>query len=161
MPRKELAPRTFKVIYEPDGTGWHVRIPDVQGCHSWGRGLAEARRNIREALSTCEDVFGADVDRIARDAAFEEVMKISSSTMSAVQSYKRTQEKVADLASMAQVFAKSAAVALVESEGVSLRDAGEFLGLSRERVRELAKAQPVKRPSEKPRALKKKVAHAE
>ncbi len=49
--------RTFRVVYERDGDGWHVYIPEVKGCRTWGRSREAARRNIREALATCVDVF--------------------------------------------------------------------------------------------------------
>jgi predicted RNase H-like HicB family nuclease len=142
MSGKKLAPRTFKVIFEPDGSGWHVYIHDVKGCRSWGRSLTEARRNIREALSTCEDIFGADADDVARDAVFDEEKKVSSGTMAAVRAYVTTKNQAEQLHPKVQAEQARAAQALIKKEKVSLRDAGEFLGLSREGVRKLLGTQP-------------------
>ena len=140
MSGKKLDSRTFKVVYEPDGTGWLVRIPEVKGCHSWGRSLGEARRHIREALSICDDVLGPEAERIARDATFDETMKVSSGTMAAVKAYTSVKEQAEAIQARAQEKQIRAAKALVKAEGVSLRDAGEFLGLSAERVRKLVGA---------------------
>jgi hypothetical protein len=115
--------------------------------------LSEARRNIREALSTCEDVLGPDVDAIARDAHFEETMKLSSSTQAAMRSYESAKTLFLKLQARVQEEQAKAARALVRGEGVSLRDAGEFLGLSRERVRKIASDPPK-------RKVAKKYAHA-
>ena len=64
--------KRFEVVFTPDESGWHVEIPSVQGCHSWGRSLAAARRHIREALATCADVFGEDAADVAREAELVE-----------------------------------------------------------------------------------------
>jgi predicted RNase H-like HicB family nuclease len=41
----------FEVVYEPDEDGFHVFVPALKGCHSWGATREEARDNIREAIS--------------------------------------------------------------------------------------------------------------
>lgn len=41
---------------ERDESGWWVvEVPEVQGCHTQARSLAEARRRIRDALSLFVD----------------------------------------------------------------------------------------------------------
>jgi predicted RNase H-like HicB family nuclease len=43
--------RRYTVIIEPDEpTGYHAWVPALKGCHSAGKTLAEAKRNIREAI---------------------------------------------------------------------------------------------------------------
>ena len=40
----------YKVIIEPDEPhGFHAWVPALPGCHSAGKTVAEAKRNIREA----------------------------------------------------------------------------------------------------------------
>ena len=41
----------FEVVYEPDEEGFHVFVPALKGCHSWGATRDEARENIREAIA--------------------------------------------------------------------------------------------------------------
>lgn len=138
MPRKQVAKDlTFTVVLEPDGSGWHAHIPSVQGCRTWGRSLTEARRNVREALSTCEDVF-PDAEAVAKRAVFVEDVRLPGATRKKLSAYTVAREEADVKAERARVAAERAAVSLIREAGVSLRDAGELLGLSRERVRQLA-----------------------
>jgi predicted RNase H-like HicB family nuclease len=138
MPRQKLAtqPVTFKVVFEPDGGGWHVTIPSVKGCHSWGQSLGQARRNIREALACCVDVFGTaeQADAAAASAVFAEDVKLPPTARAAVQRHKRAQLTAARARKDSTESAKALAKEL------SLRDAGELLGMSPEGVRKLMKA---------------------
>ena len=40
----------FTIVIEPDQEGFHTFVPAVQGCHSHGDTVDEARKNIAEAL---------------------------------------------------------------------------------------------------------------
>jgi predicted RNase H-like HicB family nuclease len=40
----------FEILLEPDEGGFHVWCPALEGCHSFGATLDEARTNIREAM---------------------------------------------------------------------------------------------------------------
>jgi predicted RNase H-like HicB family nuclease len=128
---------SFKVNFEPDGDGWHASIPRVPGCLTWGRSLSEARRNLREALATCVDVF-KDADRIARDAEFIENMQLPAAAKRALGRYSKARARLSEQVVQTQAAAREATLRLLGEAGVSLRDAGELLGLSRERVRQLA-----------------------
>jgi hypothetical protein len=69
--------RTFVVVVEPavldaDEGGWHVHLPEIEGCRSWGACVEEARANIREALSARADILGPEAAAIARTAMFVE-----------------------------------------------------------------------------------------
>lgn len=137
MPRKQVAAGlTFTVVLKPDGTGWHAHLPQVPGCRTWGRSLTEARRNIREALSACEDVF-PDAEAVARKAIFVEDVRLPGATRRKLSAYAQARQEADAKTERARLAAERAAVALVREAGVSLRDAGELLGLSRERVRQL------------------------
>jgi len=140
MPRRKVAHR-FKVTLEletqPDGSnGWLVDIPSVQGCHSDGRSLAEARRNIREALAVSLD--DEDRDAIAEAAVFEEEIVIPQRLRAAVRRFLRERE-LAETAAAKHRAASAAALADL-TEALSLRDAGQLLGLSQEGVRKALKA---------------------
>lgn len=139
MSRSKLA-HTFKVVYEPepDGSAWNVSIPAVKGCHTYGRSLAEARRNIREALSLFEEEFDGKADEVARDAVFEEDIRLPAQLRSAVRRFHTARAKAE--AEAAKLREASAAAARAITERLSLRDAGELLGVSQEGVRKILKA---------------------
>ena len=40
----------FTIVIEPDETGFHVFVPALPGCHSFGETLDEAQANIAEAV---------------------------------------------------------------------------------------------------------------
>jgi len=46
---KELVER-FEVVFEQDEEGYHVFVPALKGCHSWGATREQARSMIREAI---------------------------------------------------------------------------------------------------------------
>ena len=50
MGKRELV-QTFEVVFQTDEDGgFHVYVPALKGCHSWGATRAEAREHIREAI---------------------------------------------------------------------------------------------------------------
>jgi predicted RNase H-like HicB family nuclease len=59
--RAELdAVRTYLVTYERDGSMWLARIESLDGCHTQGSTIDEARERIREALGLFDkDAAGA------------------------------------------------------------------------------------------------------
>jgi predicted RNase H-like HicB family nuclease len=142
MPRTKV-PHTFRVTYahekQPDGSSaWIVEIPSVQGCHTYGRSLSEARRNIREALACCSDVF-EDPDAVARGAAFEEDIRLPRAVRSVLARSVRRRAQATAVATRAAAETRSAAEAITGA-GLSLADAGELLGVSRQRVHAVLKA---------------------
>jgi predicted RNase H-like HicB family nuclease len=46
--------KTFTVLIEQDEDGWFVaNVPDIQGCATRGRTVAEALERIKEAIKAC------------------------------------------------------------------------------------------------------------
>jgi predicted RNase H-like HicB family nuclease len=130
--------RRFEVVLEPDESGgWHAYIPKVRGCRTWGRSLGAARRYIREALATCVDVLGDDAERIARAAVLAETVKLRGEAKKALDEYLKTRRRASELSDIAQRLASDAAEKLTRQGHLSLRDAGDLLGLSHERVNQV------------------------
>ena len=119
-----------KVTYERDRAGlWVASVPAVPGCHTQGRSLHEARERIREALGLfLDDVDHVDlVDdvRLPRDIQVV-ILDLKSARSRAEQEEARVQHAM-----------RAAALRLVKRLQLSLRDAGELLGLSHQRVQQL------------------------
>ena len=109
-----------------------VRCRDVRGCRTWGRSIAAARRYIREALATFVDVFGEEAERIARDAELVEKVVLEGDAKKSLAVYYKARVRAAEVHKVEQACAAVAATVLTKH--LSLRDAGELLGLSHERV---------------------------
>jgi predicted RNase H-like HicB family nuclease len=124
--------RRYKAIFERDESGvWLARVPSIRGCHTYGRTLEQTRSRLREAL-------GLWIDRPDR-AVIEEEIRLPAELRKAIQRSRRTRARAEREREQAQEETRAAAGALAE-EGVSLRDAGELLGLSYQRVQQLVAA---------------------
>lgn len=130
--------KSFRVIYEQDDGGWHVTIPSVKGCHTWGRSLGAARKNIREALGACSDVF-KDPDKVAAAAVFDEVIRLTNDAREALAKARLAAAKRATVEKEAREY-EARAAKILTANGLSLRDSGDILGMSQEQVRQLVKA---------------------
>ncbi len=120
---------TYRAVYErePDRR-WTVRIPDVLGCHSYGRTIAQARERIREAL-------GLFVDDAAT-AQIEDDVRLPKSIQKQVQAAKQLREKVTR-EEREMVAAQRRAVSAMRRLNLGHRDAGQLLGVSFQRAQQL------------------------
>jgi predicted RNase H-like HicB family nuclease len=124
----------FNVVFEPDDGGWHVSIPSVRGCRTWGRSLEAGRRYIREALAACVDVLGEDAASIAKEAELVERFKLPPRVKEKIGEYRKSKRTAERVEKLMESTARGAARELAALQ-FSLRDAGELLGLSHEQVR--------------------------
>ena len=55
----------FRVIIEPDGDGFHAKVPVLPGCGTWGKTREGALANIKEAIELYleDDINAEEVDR--------------------------------------------------------------------------------------------------
>ena len=138
----------YRAVYErePDGR-WTVAVPQVRGCHTYGRTIEQARERVREAL----DLFVAD----AETAEIVDDVKLPANLMTEVKRAKRLRERVArDQQLMTAAQAK--VVMAMRKMRLGHRDAGRLLGLSHQRVQQLEKLQVdrrLTRPASQPAAL--------
>ena len=124
--------KTYKAVFERDESGaWIVRIPELRGCHTYGRTLDQARRRIREALSLWVDN--------AEDAVIEEEIRLPAAARQALERAKRARARADRERSRAQEETERTARALLNEVGIGMRDAGELLGISHQRVQQLVK----------------------
>ena len=123
------AMNTYKAVFERDeGGAWLARIPSIRGCHTYGRTLEQARARLREALG----LWIAKPEQ----AVLDEEIRLPADLRVAIRRSRRTRQRAESEREHAQDETRAAAKALL-GEGVSLRDAGELLGLSHQRVQQL------------------------
>jgi len=68
---------TYRVIIEPDGKSFHGYVPALSGCHTYGKTIAETKKNLREAIELYLESLVADKQAIPSDLSFESFETIS------------------------------------------------------------------------------------
>ncbi|MEO7112282.1 MAG: type II toxin-antitoxin system HicB family antitoxin [Polyangiaceae bacterium] len=123
--------KTYDVRYELDEAGyWFASIPAIAGCFTQGRTIERARERIREALSL--------FDKNAANATLIDDVKLPKKARLALVQLAKTKASSDALQERVRVAQHQAAAVLTRDVGLSLRDAGELLGVTRERARQLA-----------------------
>ena len=122
---------TYTARYERDERGyWIADVVGISGCHTQGRSIAQARTRIREALGLfVEDAEEAElIDDVQLPERMQHVVAvfIEEKTRAATQT----------------AACQAAGLELVRILGgeakLSMRDVGELVGLSHQRVQQLA-----------------------
>ena len=122
--------KRYKVIYERDESGaWIAHAPSVRGAHSYGRTIEQARERIREALGLW--VANPEAAELVDD------IRLPANLRRSVRQARVARKRADVVQAKAQTSAASAARQLTGELRLSLRDAGEVLGLSRQRVQQL------------------------
>jgi len=128
---------TYHARFELDPSGrWLVELDGLPQVHSFGRTLGKAREHLLDALALWLD---EPVQQVTRRVEFRPP-PLPGQVEQAVW-MARAGREIAEAASrVATDLNARAAVALVEAAHLSLRDAGEILGLSHQRVHQLVAA---------------------
>jgi predicted RNase H-like HicB family nuclease len=124
--------KTYHVTYERDESRWWVAsVRGVRGCHTQGRTVDEARRRIVNALTLFVDNARAAkiVDHVKLPAAAKEAIRACA-----------TSRKKADQEDRRAALAARRAVRVLRGGRLkmSARDAARVLGLSHQRIHQLA-----------------------
>jgi predicted RNase H-like HicB family nuclease len=130
----EESMKSYHVTYERDASGWWVAsVRGVKGCHTQGRTVDEARRRVREALS----LFVAD----AASADLVDQVKLPAAVRRAIQAYASLRKRADAEDKRASAAARRAVRVLQGGKlKMSARDAAALLGLSHQRVHQLAQS---------------------
>lgn len=121
------------VRYERDESGWWIaEVEEVQGCRTQGRTVAQCRRRIREALALFVD------EGVARRATLVDDVRLGGGITRVVRRVAAARRKADALQARVQRDTKAAVKELTGRLGLSVRDAAEVLGISYQRVQQLA-----------------------
>lgn len=124
---------TYIVIYElePDSGWWAVSVKEEPGCFTQGKSLAQCRVRIREALSlSVDDAYEADlVDEIIVPKEVQDLLI----------SVGKRQKEQKRFNAQTQKITAAAAMTMSKKYHCGMRDIGELMGFSHQRIGQLAK----------------------
>jgi predicted RNase H-like HicB family nuclease len=128
----DKAVKTYHVTYERDESGWWVAsVRGLRGCHTQGRTVDEARRRIIEAM----ELF---IDN-PRSAKIVDDLKLPTTAKKAIRAYSTLRRRAEQEDRRAALAARRAVRVLRGGRlKMSVRDAARVLGLSHQRVHQLA-----------------------
>lgn len=125
--------RRRKIVLERDESGhWIASVPSVPGCHSYGRTIEQARRRIREALGLWTE--GAD------SVALIEQIRLPHEALEGIRRSRSARSRSERERARATDATVEAVRTLLTDLGLSVRDAATLLGISHQRVQQLAGA---------------------
>jgi predicted RNase H-like HicB family nuclease len=120
----------YTITYDRDESGaWIAQVRGVREAHSYGRTIEQARERVREALSLWRTN--------AETAEFLDDIHLPREASGLVKAFIDARKRADKEQLRAQQSARTAAHALTDRWNYSLRDAGEVLGVSRQRVKQI------------------------
>lgn len=123
-------PKTIRVKFTQEGSDWLVEDLDEPRIHSFGRTVAKARANIIDAAALWYEIDPEVVVVYSVFAVGDDLPRILDQLSEARVEYSEVEDQVRTLT--------DAAVSELLRRGVSMRDAAEILGLSHQRVQQIA-----------------------
>ncbi len=121
---------SYTIKYKRIEDGWWLAtVEGVHGCLTQGRTINQTRERIREALS----LFVDDTD----SANLIDNIQLSAKVQRALNQFKVVRKQANEEIAKLQDSATETAILLIEGVGMSMRDAGELLGLSHQRVHQI------------------------
>lgn len=127
MAKKKEAP-VYAVTIERGESGWWIATAiDLDGCHTQGKSIAQAKARIREAMGLYDVPEDAEIEFGVRWHDEAKLSRVREMRMMADKINAETQRAT-------KAFASD-----LVGQGVSLRDVGELLGVSFQRVQQLVK----------------------
>lgn len=112
------------------GSWWAITVPALPGVYSQAKRLDQVEAMAREAISMMLDINEADVGDIVV------VVTPPASVVDLLQSLKVSMATAA-AATAAATAARRQAASLLRDEGLPMRDVGELIGVSHQRVSQI------------------------
>ena len=121
----------YTIDLERDEAGWWVATArDVAGCHTQGRSIRQSLSRVREALAACAGEGVASDD-------LEPCVHLPVEARRVVARYESACKRLERDRNAARYATDKAVETLVDELSLSVRDAGDVLGLSHQRVSQL------------------------
>ncbi len=124
--------RSYAIDLEHDGSGWWLATArGVAGCHTQGRSIRQSLSRVCEALEVCTG------ERVTTDQ-LEPRVHLPAEARRVVTRYESACKRLERDQETARSATDKAVETLVDGLSLSVRDAGDVLGLSHQRVHQLS-----------------------
>ena len=122
--------RSYRVEAVRSGDWWSITVPELSGVFSQAKRLDQVERSAREAIAMMLDIDEARVGSLEVDV---------TPPATVVELLKRLHNFVATAneATDAAAAARREAAQLLREEGLPIRDVGELIGVSHQRVSQI------------------------
>lgn len=127
--------KRYTIRFELDESGtWIATVPKLPGCVTQGRSIAQARRRVREAIAA----YTGDA-RMAKTAELVDDIRVGALGEQSAALLDKLRRQRADLEKLKGTVTRNTARAArkLAKAGLSVRDVGELLGLSHQRVQQV------------------------
>ncbi len=126
--------KTYRVVVTREGESWLADVPQVAGTHTWAKNLPSLDRSIREAIALAEDLPDGAEGGLALDYRYStghadwdaQAAELRAERERVSRAGRQLAERTADLA------------ARLVGGGLSVRDVAALLGVSPQRVSQVA-----------------------
>jgi len=122
--------KTYTVVARRSGDWWALQVPHVRAAHSQCRRLSHALTTARDLVSGLLDVPMDSFDLRLQVQLDDDLALAREQAIDAAREAREATER-------AGIAMRSAATLLVERERMTVRDVGQLLGVSPQRVSQL------------------------
>lgn len=126
----DKATHSYRVEAVRSGNWWSITVPELSGVFSQAKRLDQVERSAREAIAMMLDIDESEVGSLEVDV---------TPPATVIEVLKRLEDFVATAneATDAAAAARREAAQLLRDEGLPIRDVGELIGVSHQRVSQI------------------------
>ena len=125
----------YRVKAVRSGEWWAITVPALRGVFSQAKRLSRVEATAREAIAMMLDIDEAEVGQIEVEVQPPEAVADLLDEL-------RRSTSIADEAAAAAARARREAVRLLSEAGLPMRDIGEILGVSHQRISQILAQHP-------------------
>lgn len=130
-----MSDKTYRVVVTREGDAWLADVPDLEGVHTWAKNLPSLDANVREAIALAEDLPD-EYDEGCLNLSYTYDIgdpELNTATAHLRAERERIQREERQLAERTATLA-----AQLTKRSMSVRDAARLLGVSPQRISQVA-----------------------
>lgn len=133
-----MRPLTVEYRLDPQTQGWTATMPEVPELVTQGKTLGDAHRRVRQALALLRE--DAQTVELQGRAVWDASVPLSEAALEAVRTETELRIRVLDLEPLLERATAHAVQVLILEENQTYRFAGSVLGITHQRVEQIARA---------------------